>query len=49
MAFIVILLFAYAILNTIAEILQDYYYIDKNGDILWYYDNNYDYKWRRWK
>lgn len=33
-----------AIVLMLADIFKDYYYIDKeSGDILWYYDNNYDY------
>lgn len=32
------------VLFMLADIFQDYYYIDKKtGDILFYYDNNYDY------
>ena len=31
----------------VADILEDYYYIDDiTGDILPYFDNNYDYNWR---
>lgn len=39
-----IFLIIVALVLMLADIFKDYYYIDKEtGDILWYYDNNYDY------
>lgn len=39
-----IFLIIVALVLMFADIFKDYYYIDKEtGDILWYYDNNYDY------
>ena len=34
----------------IADIIQDYYYVDDiTGEILFYFDNDYDYNWRSHK
>lgn len=37
------------VMSILGAYLEDKYYVDKTtGDILFYYDNNYDYHFERW-
>lgn len=43
---IILFLIIVALVLFVADIVQDYYYIDHDtGEILFYYDNGFDYKW----
>lgn len=43
---LLIILLLCVILSALGAYLEDKYYVDKNGNILFYYDNDYDYHWR---
>lgn len=37
------------VMSILGAYLEDKYYVDKTtGDIIFYYDNNYDYHFERW-